>query len=103
PSVGSGVFLEHAPADSDITALELDKTSAKVTSILYPNADVIEGDALLHDRRDYYDLVIGNPPYGVTVEFDAGDEDWQAVGKRKGLRRGKSETAFMELAIKAVK
>src|SRR5699024_2595171 len=39
----------------------------------------------------------------VTVEFDAGDEDWQAVGKRKGLRRGKSETAFMELAIKAVK
>ena len=103
PSVGSGVFLEHAPADSDITAIELDKTSAKVTSILYPDAEIIEGDALLHDRRDYYDLVIGNPPYGVTVEFDAGDEEWQAVNKRKGLRRGKSETAFMELAIKAVK
>ena len=103
PSAGSGVFLEHAPADSDITAIELDKTSAKVTSILYPDAEIIEGDALLHDRRDYYDLVIGNPPYGVTVEFDAGDEEWQAVGKRKGLRRGKSETAFMELAIKTVK
>lgn len=103
PSAGSGVFLEHAPADSDITAIELDKTSAKVTSILYPDAEIIEGDALLHDRRDYYDLVIGNPPYGVTVEFDAGDEEWQAVGKRKGLRRGRSETAFMELAIKAVK
>ncbi|MGF9741913.1 N-6 DNA methylase [Bacillus safensis] len=104
PSTGAGVFLEHAPKSASITALELDKTSAKVTSVLYPEAEVIEGDALLHDRRDYYDLVIGNPPYGVSVEFEANkDEVWSSVSKTKNKYRGKSEVAFIELAIKSVK
>jgi type I restriction-modification system DNA methylase subunit len=104
PSVGSGVFLEHAPRDAEITALELDKTSAKVTSLLYPNADIIEGDALIHSRRNYYDLVIGNPPYGVSVEFDDTGEDWASLGKAsKGIRKGKSEVAFIEFAIKCAK
>lgn len=104
PSAGAGVFLEHAPKSASITALELDKTSAKVTSVLYPSAEVIEGDALVHDRRDYYDLVIGNPPYGVSVEFEADkDESWTSVSKTKAKYRGKSEVAFIELAIKSVK
>lgn len=104
PSVGSGVFLEHAPLDAEITALELDKTSAKVTSLLYPSAEIIEGNALIHDRRDYYDLVIGNPPYGVSVEFPDTGEDWASLGKTsKGVRKGKSEVAFIELAIKSTK
>ncbi|WP_187427448.1 HsdM family class I SAM-dependent methyltransferase [Shouchella clausii] len=104
PSVGAGVFLEHAPSDAKITALELDKTSAKVTSLLYPEAAVVEGDALTHDRRDYYDLVIGNPPYGVSVEFAPPFEleEW-TLSKARGKRKGKSEVAFIELAIKAVK
>jgi len=101
PSVGSGIFLEHAPEDAEITALELDKTSAKVTSLLYPNVDVIEGDALIHSRRNYYDLTIGNPPYGVSVNFES-DDDW-LLTKKKGAYSGKSEVAFIELAIKATK
>lgn len=104
PSVGSGVFLEHSPPDAQITALELDKTSAKVTSILYPNAEIIEGNALEHDRRDYYDLVIGNPPYGISVQFPDTGEEWASIGKAsKGMRKGKSEVLFIELAIKAAK
>lgn len=104
PSVGSGVFLEHAPSDAQITALELDKTSAKVTSILYSDAEIIEGNALIHERRDYYDLVIGNPPYGVSVEVPDTGEDWSSLGKAtKGMRKGKSEVAFIELAIKCAK
>lgn len=104
PSVGSGVFLEHAPNNSEITALELDKTSARVTSILYPHVNVIEGDALTHSRRDYYDLVIGNPPYGVSVNFEPPieDEEW-TLTKTKGIYKGKSEIAFIELAIKSTK
>ncbi|MEK4910580.1 HsdM family class I SAM-dependent methyltransferase [Niallia sp. FSL M8-0099] len=104
PSVGSGVFLEHAPTEAEITALELDQTSAKVTSLLYPNAEIIEGNALVHDRRNYYDLVIGNPPYGVSVDFPDTGEDWPSLGKAtKGIRKGKSEVAFIELAIKCAK
>lgn len=104
PSVGAGVFLEHAPVGAEITALELDPTSAKVSSLLYPQAEIIEGNALTHDRRDYYDLVIGNPPYGVSVEFEDIGEDWMALGKpSKGKRKGKSEVAFIEFAIKCTK
>jgi predicted RNA methylase len=104
PSVGSGVFLEHAPPDAEITALELDRTSAKVTSLLYPNVEIIEGDALVHARRNNYDLVIGNPPYGVSVEFDDTGEDWASLGKAsKGKRKGKSEVAFIEFSIKCAK
>lgn len=105
PSAGSGVFIEHLPQDAEITALELDETSAKVTSLLYPYANVIQGDAFRHDRRDYYDYVIGNPPYGVSIDIAAEDlpDDFQTLRTTKGRAKGKSEVAFIELAIKAAK
>jgi hypothetical protein len=100
PSVGSGVFLEHAPADSEITALELDEISAKVTSLIYPHANVIVGNALDHDRENYYDVVIGNPPYGESVSTE---REFATLSKKKGVYSGKSENAFIELAIRAAK
>ncbi|WP_054955025.1 HsdM family class I SAM-dependent methyltransferase [Paenibacillus dakarensis] len=106
PSAGSGVFIEHLPDDAEIIALELDETSATVTSLLYPHANVIQGDAFRHDRRDYYDYVIGNPPYGVTIDIAAEDvpDEYATLSKKKGGRLGgKSEVAFIELAIKAAK
>lgn len=105
PSAGSGVFIEHLPPDAEITALELDATSARVTSLIYPQANVIQGDAFLHDRRDYYDYVIGNPPYGVSIDVDAGDlpDAFETLKVTKSRAKGKSECAFIELSIKAVK
>jgi hypothetical protein len=105
PSCGSGVFLEHLPADSEVTALELDETSAKVASLLYPQADVILGDAFTHSRRDYYDFVIGNPPYGVSIDIAAEDlpDNYVTLTKKGARYSGKSELAFIELAIKATK
>ncbi|MBG9736447.1 class I SAM-dependent DNA methyltransferase [Paenibacillus alvei] len=102
PSCGSGVFLEHLPEDAEITALEMDRTSARVSSLLYPHADVIECDALTHTRRDYYDFVIGNPPYGLTVEVDE-SSDFTTLSKSKGKLRGKSENAFLEFAVRCAK
>ncbi|WP_178023038.1 class I SAM-dependent DNA methyltransferase [uncultured Paenibacillus sp.] len=105
PSCGSGVFLEHIPDDAEITALELDDLSAKVTSLIYPHANVIQGDAFTHDRRDYYDFVVGNPPYGVTIDIaaDTLPDTFETLRTTKGRAKGKSECAFIELAIKAVK
>lgn len=105
PSAGSGVFIEHLPQEAEITALELDETSARVTSLVYSQADVIQGDAFLHDRRDYYDYVIGNPPYGVSIDVEAAalPDAFETLKVAKGRAKGKSECAFIELAIKAVK
>lgn len=102
PGCGSGVFLEHLPEDAEITALEMEKTSARVTSLLYPHADVIQCDALTHDRRDYYDFVIGNPPYGLTVEVEE-SSGFTTLSKSKGKLRGKTENAFLELAVRCVR
>jgi hypothetical protein len=105
PSCGSGVFLEHIPDDAATTALELDETSARVSTLLYPGVNVIQGDALTHSRRDYYDFVIGNPPYGVALDVEAADiaDDYVTLAKKAGRARGKSEFAFIELAIKAAR
>lgn len=105
PSCGSGVFIEHIDESAEITALELDDISAKVTSLLYPRANVIQGDAFTHDRRDYYDFVVGNPPYGVTIDIaaDTLPDTFETLRTTKGRAKGKSESAFIELAIKAVK
>ncbi|MED4841544.1 N-6 DNA methylase [Weizmannia sp. CD-2023] len=100
PSVGGGVFLEGIPENHEITALELNATSAAVTSLIYPHANVIVGDALEHDRENYYDFVIGNPPYGESVKTE---REFKTLTKRKGLYSGKSEFAFLELAIRACK
>jgi hypothetical protein len=100
PSVGSGVFLEHIPESHEITALELNPTSATVTSLIYPHANVIQGDALEHEKENYYDFVIGNPPYGETVKTT---REFHTLTKRKGEYTGKSEFAFIELAIRACK
>ncbi|WP_418041742.1 HsdM family class I SAM-dependent methyltransferase [Paenibacillus xylanilyticus] len=105
PSAGSGVFIEHMPQDAEITALELDETSAKVTSLIYPHANVIQGDAFRHALRDYYDYVIGNPPYGVSIDIASVDlpDEFETLRTTKGRAKGKSESAFIELAIKAAK
>ncbi|RAU96825.1 class I SAM-dependent DNA methyltransferase [Paenibacillus sp. YN15] len=109
PSCGSGVFLEHIPESSEVTAevtaLELDPTSARVSALLYPQVNVINCDALTHDRRDYYDFVIGNPPYGVSINVEAAQvpDDYVTLTKKSGKLSGKSESAFIELAIKAAK
>lgn len=105
PSCGSGVFIEHIDKSAEITALELDNISATVTSLIYPHANVIQGDAFLHDRRDYYDFVVGNPPYGVTIDVAADElpDSFETLRITKGRAKGKSECAFIELAIKAVK
>lgn len=103
PSCGSGVFIEHMK-NCSATGLELDSTSAKVSSLIYPDAEIIQGNAFNHTRRDYYDFVVGNPPFGETVEIE-GKKDFKTLRytKKTDVSKGKSEFAFVELAIRAVK
>jgi N12 class adenine-specific DNA methylase len=69
PSAGIGNFLSALPVDisegSDVTAIELEPLTGAILSYLYPTADVrVRGfeDARLPD--DYFDLTIGNVPFG---------------------------------------
>lgn len=74
PSVGVGRFLEYAPKTARVLAYETNPTSAKICSLLYPNAEVILGefekrfiknnDTVRGKVTPEFDLVMGNCPYG---------------------------------------
>jgi type I restriction-modification system DNA methylase subunit len=76
PSVGIGAFLKYAPDNVYVAANEINRYSAMICNILYPNVRTI----LMPFERNFissnmsvkknfqnlkkYSLVIGNPPYG---------------------------------------
>lgn len=76
PSVGTGNFLQATKdlgLKVNITAFEINETSAKISKILYPNANInlrsfetefIDDKGQKKGFEEKYDLVIGNPPYG---------------------------------------
>jgi hypothetical protein len=104
PSCGSGVFFDYLPKNAEITGIEIDPISAKIASLIYPHVEVIQGNAFDHIKCDYYDFVIGNPPFGETIEVneDINFETLKYNNKSKTYK-GKSEFAFVELAIKSLK
>jgi type I restriction-modification system DNA methylase subunit len=83
PSAGHGVFLEHIPEpmkqNSTITAVEMDQVSCQLVNTLYPDVKVYtQGFETFHpDQR--YDLVVGNPPYGIQKLEDARHEDLRGL------------------------
>jgi len=78
PAVGIGRFLENSPHPNGlgVKAFEVNKTSAIITKVLYPEADVENSSfetIFIDDRGNkkeelpnslHFEVVIGNPPYG---------------------------------------
>ena len=44
--------------------VELDPVSGRIAKQLYPKADITVGGFETTDRRDFFDLAIGNVPFG---------------------------------------
>lgn len=73
PGCGSGTFIGFAPDHvRDVVGVELDPTTARVASLLYPAADIREESfaetRLPEGKRD---LVIGNVPFADVVPHDS--------------------------------
>ncbi|MGQ2091169.1 toprim domain-containing protein [Ornithobacterium rhinotracheale] len=75
PSVGIGNFINATNnlPNNNITAFEINETTAKIAKILYPKTEInlrsfetefIDDNGRKKDFSESYDLVIGNPPYG---------------------------------------
>ena len=94
PSIGTGNFLSllsKLGVKSDVTAFEINRTTAGISAINYPNAKIYnrsyetefvdeKGEQKnIVGRYGKYDLVIGNPPYG------------ERSGYIKGLASSKNE------------
>ena len=67
PSMGVGNFFGMLPesmADSRLYGVELDSITGRIAQKLYPEANIKVAGFETTDRRDFYDLVVGNVPFG---------------------------------------
>ena len=67
PSMGVGNFFGMLPesmADSLLYGVELDSITGRIAQKLYPEANIKVAGFETTDRRDFYDLAVGNVPFG---------------------------------------
>jgi N12 class adenine-specific DNA methylase len=76
PSVGAGNFLGLMPGEvrgtSHVTGVELDRITGSIAKNLYPSANIQApiGFEKLTVPNSYFDLAIGNPPFGSEKLYD---------------------------------
>ena len=67
PSCGVGNFFGVMPdslRDSRLYGVELDSLTGRIARQLYPEADITISGFEKTDRKDFYDLAVGNVPFG---------------------------------------
>ena len=67
PSMGVGNFFGMLPesmADSRLYGVELDSITGRIAQKLYPEANIKVAGFETTDRQDFYDLAVGNVPFG---------------------------------------
>ena len=80
PSMGVGNFFGMLPdsmADSRLYGVELDSITGRIAKKLYPQADITVAGFETTDRRDFYDLAVGNVPFG---QYRANDKAYNKLG-----------------------
>ena len=97
PSAGVGALLNYIRKDAEITCVELEPSQCKILEYTEPAYEVINMSAGEFDRPNYYDLVIGNPPFNLTIETQ---KEW-SLRKKNG--KINSDELFLELAIQSAK
>ena len=67
PSMGVGNFFGLLPQEmssSRLYGVELDSITGRIAQKLYPKADITVAGFETTDRRDFFDLAVGNVPFG---------------------------------------
>ena len=80
PSMGVGNFFGMLPtsmADSRLYGVELDSITGRIAKKLYPQADITVAGFETTDRRDFYDLAVGNVPFG---QYKVNDKAYSKLG-----------------------
>ena len=80
PSMGVGNFFGMLPesmAESRLYGVELDSISGRIARQLYPKADITVAGFETTDRRDFYDLAVGNVPFG---QYQVNDKAYNRLG-----------------------
>lgn len=80
PAMGIGNFFGMLPPEmqsSRLYGVELDSITGKIAQKLYPNAEIKVAGFETTDRRDFYDLAVGNVPFG---NYKVSDKPYDKLG-----------------------
>ena len=80
PSMGIGNFFGMLPdtmQDSRLYGVELDSVTGRIAQKLYPDANIKVAGFETTDRRDFYDLAVGNVPFG---QYKVNDKAYNKLG-----------------------
>ena len=80
PSMGVGNFFGMLPSemsDSRLYGVELDSITGRIAKQLYPNANITVAGFETTDRKDFFDLAIGNVPFG---QYQVSDPQYNKLG-----------------------
>ena len=80
PACGVGNFFGCLPSEmseSRLYGVELDSLSGRIAKQLYPNANITVAGFETTDRRDFYDVAVGNVPFG---QYQVNDRAYNKLG-----------------------
>ena len=80
PSMGVGNFFGMLPEgmrSSRLYGVELDSITGRIAQKLYPQADITVAGFETTDLRDFYDLAVGNVPFG---NYKVNDKAYNKLG-----------------------
>ena len=80
PSMGVGNFFGLLPEEmqgSKLYGVELDSITGRIAKQLYPNADITVAGFETTNRRDFFDLAVGNVPFG---QYQVNDRAYNKLG-----------------------
>ena len=80
PAMGIGNFFGMLPPEmqsSRLYGVELDSITGRIAQRLYPNAEIKVAGFETTDRRDFYDLAVGNVPFG---NYKVSDKPYDKLG-----------------------
>ena len=80
PSMGIGNFFGLLPEQmqgSKLYGVELDSITGRIAKQLYPKADITIAGFETTDRKDFYDLAVGNVPFG---QYQVDDRAYNKLG-----------------------
>ena len=80
PAMGIGNFFGMLPdtmRNSNLYGVELDSISGRIAQKLYPNAEIKVAGFETTDQKDFYDLAVGNVPFG---NYKVSDKPYDKLG-----------------------
>ena len=80
PAMGVGNFFGLLPQEmqgSRLYGVELDSITGRIAKQLYPKADITVAGFETTDRKDFFDLAVGNVPFG---QYQVNDRAYNRLG-----------------------